>query len=170
METERNIRARHRIMPTLGLVLVTAFLACSVHEGSDLKAGLESYERGDYGAALKELRPLAQEGDATAQYNLGNMYRQGQGVPQDYQEAVRWFRLAAEQGHPAAQFILGALYLKGRGVSKNYVQAHKWFTRAAAGGYKDARRGLDLVEQRLSPAQIAEAQRLAREWKAKANK
>ena len=77
---------------------MTAFLACSDYEWADLKAGWEAYERGDYEAALKELRPLAQEGDPAAQTNLGMMYDFGFGVPQDDKEAVRWYRLAAAAG------------------------------------------------------------------------
>ncbi len=98
METKRRMRVRHRVMPAVGLVLVTAFLAWSGYAWADFKAGAEAYFRGDYEAALKELRPLAQEGDATSQFNLGVMYHKGYGVPQDYKEAVRWYRLAAEQG------------------------------------------------------------------------
>ena len=75
MKTERRMRARNRIMPAVGLVLVTAYLACSDSAWADFKAGLESYKRGDYATALKEFRPLAQQGDADAQHNLGLMHR-----------------------------------------------------------------------------------------------
>ena len=92
------------------------------------------------------------------------MYANGQGVPQDYQEAVRWKRLAAEQGQRDAQTSLGAMYFLGKGITKDYVQAHKWFTLAAAAGNGAAREGRNLVEQRMTAAQIDEAQRLASEW------
>jgi hypothetical protein len=65
--------------------------------------GLEAAQKGDFATALREWRPLAEQGDAGAQYNLGVMYRQGQGVPQDDKTAVKWYRLAAEQGHAEAQ-------------------------------------------------------------------
>ncbi len=71
------------------------------HEGG------QAYHRGDYPTALRELRPLARQGDAIAQYNLGSMYGRGQGVPQDYAETVKWYRKAAEQGHATAQFMWG---------------------------------------------------------------
>ena len=80
------------------------------------------YETGDYEKAAKLYTPLAQGGNAEAQYVLGMMYRAGRGVPHDYNEARKWYRLAAEQGHPIAQFYLGWIYAKGKGVPKNDVQ------------------------------------------------
>ena len=73
-------------------------------------------ERGDYATALQVLRPLAKQGDAPAQYNLGTMYRNGQGVPQDYTKAANWYRKAAEQGLSTAQKTLAVLYHNGQGV------------------------------------------------------
>ena len=72
--------------------------------------GVAAYKRGDYATALRELRPLANQGVAEAQCNLGVMYSKGQGVPQDDDEAVKWYRKAAEQGHAEAQFQLGAIF------------------------------------------------------------
>lgn len=85
------------------------------------------------------LRRLATEGDATAQFELGDRYFKGEGVPQDDGEAVRWFRLAAEQGHAEGQFILSLMYGAGRGVPQDYVAAHKWANLAAAKGHENAR-------------------------------
>src|SRR5689334_6799617 len=75
----------------------------------DFKAGVEAYNRGDFGAALKEWRPVAEAGDANAQYNIGMLYARGQGVPQDYRQAAEWYRKAAEQGVAAAQYNLGVM-------------------------------------------------------------
>ena len=91
----------------------------------------------------------------------------GQGVPQDLAEAVKWYRKAAEQGQEDAQNNLGIMYYKGQGVPRDYIQAHMWFDLAVANGNEMARDGLDLVTKEMTPAHIAEAQRLAREWKAK---
>lgn len=124
--------------------------------------GLQAYSAGDYATALKEWRPLAEQGDAGAQFNLGVMYSQGQGVPQDYAEAVKWYRLAAEQGNAKAQFNLGVMYYNGRGVPQDYVQAHMWWNLAAAVGHKDAAYNRDIVARQMTPSQIAEAQRLAK--------
>ncbi len=129
-------------------------------------------QRGDYATALREWRPLAEQGNAEAQFNLGNMYRKGLGVPQDYAEAVNWFRKAAEQGHAKAQLFLGNMYFFGQGVSKDYVQAYMWFNLAASrhppGEVRDtAVKNRDIVAKKMTPAQKAEAKKLAREWKPK---
>ncbi len=88
-------------------------------------------------------------------------------VPHDDAEAVRWYRRAAEQGHAGVQFNLGLMYRKGRGVRQDYVQAHMWVNLAAAQGDEKARKARDKLAEQLTPAQIAEARRLAREWKPK---
>ncbi len=129
--------------------------------------GYDAYNRGDYNTALKEFRPLAEQGFALSQFNLGVMYHQGQGVPQDYQEALRWYRLAADQGDANAQYNLGIMYDKGQGVPQDYIQAYMWASLAAAPGDENAVEGLERLEKKMSPDQIAQAQRLAREWKAK---
>lgn len=131
--------------------------------------GFAAYERGDYAAALGNWRPLADQGDAFAQYNLGVMYATGRGVPQDYAEAVRWYRMAADQGLALAQFNLGTMYGNGLGVPQDYVQAHMWFNLSAAGGVDGAMKYRDSTARRLTPDQLAEAQKLAREWWAEHN-
>ena len=98
---------------------------------------------------------------------LGIMYRKGQGVPQDAAAAVKWFRLAADRGDVEAQYNLGIMYSNGEGVPQDYVVAHKWFTLAAAQGNEGAREIRDLVVTKMTLAQIAEAQKLAREWRPK---
>ena len=77
----------------------------------------------DYKEAVKWYRLAAEQGDATAQYNLGIMYDNGQGVPQDYKEAIKWYRLAAEQGNAKAQYNLGAMYDNGEGVPQDYARS-----------------------------------------------
>ena len=152
-------------------VFLTMLLSAS-SLAADLQAGAKAYERGDYVAALKEWRPLAEQGDAGAQVGLGVMYSNGWGVSQDSAEAVKWYRLAAEQGDAGAQINLGFMYNNGQGVTQDYVQAHLWFNLAAArlppGEGRDmATRNRDKAAKRMTPAQVAEAQRLAREWKPK---
>ena len=93
------------------------------------------------------------------------MYVQGQGVPQDYAEAMKWYRLAADQGNAPAQNDLGALFFMGQGVPQDFVLAHMWFDLSATQGNQDATENRDLAERRMTPEQIAEAQKLAREWK-----
>ncbi len=155
-------------IPWLGLSFVfglALMLATPVLAG--FQEGVDAYERGDYDTALKEWRPLAEQGDAPAQFTLGRMYDLAQGVPQDDQEAGRWFRLAAEQGDAEAQFNLGYMHAEGQGVPQDDMVAHMWFSLAAAQGDFHAEQTRNKLEENMTPAQLAEAQRLAREWKAK---
>lgn len=123
---------------------------------------------------LKALKVLAEEGTAAAQHNLGVTYFKGRGVQQDYVEAMIWFRKAAEQNYAEAQFNVGVMYENGRGVPQDYVQAHQWFNLAAArfpASETESRarvvKSRDRIASKMTPAQVAEAQRLAREWKPK---
>jgi uncharacterized protein len=125
--------------------------------------------------AAKWFRLAADRGDSTAQFNLGVMYSEGQGVPQDHAKAVKFYQLAAEQGNPQALYNLGLSSADGDdGMAKDLVAAHMWFNLAAARfpGSDSRARNLavssrDAVALQMTPAQIAEAQRLAREWKPK---
>ena len=152
---------------TLLLALVVVLVAAPAC--TDFEAGEEAYDRGDYATALKEFRPLAERGDARAQFRLGVMYTMGQGVPQDDKEAARWYRLAATQGYAAAQYNLGVMYFTGIGVPRDVVRAHLWYSLAAAPGHENARRARDIVAKKMTPAQLADAQRLALEWKPKSS-
>jgi uncharacterized protein len=172
--------------------------------------GLAVYQRGDYATALRLWRPLAEQGGAEAQYNLGIMYYDGDGVPQNYAEAIKWHRLAAEQGDAGAQYglglmydlgrgtpqdyaealkwyrlaaergdahvqgNLGVMYVNGEGVPQDYVEAHKWFNLAASrfpaseAAKRDSAVALrDQIASKMTPEQLAEAQKLARDWKPK---
>ena len=95
------------------------------------------------------------------------MYENGNGVPQDYAEAVKWYRKAADQGYARAQNNLGVMYNRGQGVPQDYVMAHMWFNLAAALGDEKALKTRDALAKNMTSEQIAEAQRLAREWKPK---
>lgn len=115
----------------------------------DYKAGNAAIDRGDYATAFKHMRPLAEQGDAYAQYWLGALYDFGQGVPQDDAEAVKWYRKAAEQGHKMARVQLGLMYRYGRGVPKDYAKAAKWYRRAAKQGDRRAPVLLAELEKKL---------------------
>ena len=93
------------------------------------------------------------------------MYRDAQGVPQDYAQAIHWFHSAAAQGEAMAQVNLGAMYGDGRGVPQDYVLAHMWFNLAASKGLEVAADNREIVAKQMTTAQIAEAQKMAREWK-----
>ncbi len=96
--------------------------------------GFEAITREDYQTAFKLWLPLAEQGNASAQFNLGNMYRRGQGVKQDNFEAVKWYRKAAEQGNAKAQVLLGLAYLLGKGVQFNKSLAKEWLGKACDNG------------------------------------
>ena len=122
----------------------------------------------DYIEAVKWYRLAAEQGEALAQSNLGRMYTFGEGVARDDVEAAKWLRLAAEQGRAAAQHNLGLQYQQGLGVPQDYIEAHKWFNLAAS-QLSGEKRDLAVSHREetatmMTPAQIAEAQRLAREW------
>jgi len=125
----------------------------------------------DHAEAVKWYRKAAEQGHASAQYWLGVAFSKGQGVPQDYAQAVKWIQLAAEQGNAPAQFRLGLTHMLGQGVPQDYIQAHKWLnlatSRASAEETKEYGSHRDGIGTEMTTAQIAEAQRFAREWKPK---
>ena len=132
-------------MKRLGIIsaasISVVMLATSAF-AQDFQKGLDAANSGDYATALQEWRPLAEQGDADAQFNLGLMYRKGAGVPQDYSEAVKLYRLAAEQGVADAQTNLGVRYQNGQGVPQDYTEAAKWYRMAAEQGYATAQSNL----------------------------
>ena len=134
-------------------------------------AHLRSRQRRDYThPAVQEIRvgTAADQGDAVAQSGLGYAYELGQGVPQDAAQAVSWYRKAAEQGRAAAQYNLGHAYELGQGVPQDAVSAYMWFNLAAARATGEtqttAATARDDTAKTMTPAQLADAQTLAREW------
>lgn len=117
--------------------------------------------------AIRWFRKAAEQGDPLAQHNLGVMYESGRGVPQSWAEAATWFRNAADQGLADAQYDLGRIYADGRGVQRDYVRAYLWFSLATGQGDQRAAHSRSILVSLISPAQIAEGQKLAREWKPK---
>ncbi|MDQ3260969.1 MAG: sel1 repeat family protein, partial [Pseudomonadota bacterium] len=111
------------------------------------------------------LHLAANQGHPQAQFNLGVSYGNGQGVTQNYQEAVKWFRMAAKQGNATAQNSLGFSYDLGQGVRQDYVRAHMWFALAIVNGHSEAQANRDKAAEHMTPAQIAEARKLARDCK-----
>jgi len=116
--------------------------------------------------SLGEVWDLAKEGDAEAQYRLARIYMRGEGVPQNPQEAGRWLREAAENGHEMAGYRVAFMYLRALGVSKkkNYIQAYRWFAISAQRGIGDAAEWRDKIVEEMNEEELAEAERLVREW------
>jgi len=127
---------------TMKTLLLSILLFCTQPAFADLAKGLDAAQKGDFATALKEWQPLAEQGNAVAQFNLGVMYENGQGVTQDYKTAVKYYTLAAEQGYADAQFNLGWMYYSGQGVTQDYKTAVKYFTLAAEQGHAKAQSNL----------------------------
>ena len=185
------------------VVLVLSIVCLATPAWGDFKAGEDAYHRSDYATALREWQPLAEQGQAVAQYQLGLLYANGQGVTkddakarqwyekaaaqghveaqvnlgillmyarggqQDYKMAVYYLRLSANQGNDLAQRRLGQMYERGDGVQQDYVKAYMWYSLGAANGVEAGARLRDTLAKKMDPDQIAEAQKLAREWKPK---
>jgi hypothetical protein len=107
--------------------------------------GRAALDRGDYVTAYRLLRPLAEQGDVRAQNDLGSMYQDGKGVPQNYTGAMKWYRRAAEQNYATSQFNVGLMYEHGIGVPQNYPEAAKWLGRAAEQGNATAQATLGFL-------------------------
>ena len=126
------------------IFLAFLILLSSPAKGQDFGKGLAALSKNDFATALSEWVPLANDGNTSAQYHLGIMYRNGKGVSKDYTEALKWFRLAAKQdnidqhlkfvfmsSNINAQITLGKMYEDGQGVSQDYTEALKWYLAAA---------------------------------------
>ena len=118
----------------------------------------------DDAEAAKWYRKAAEQGDSDAQNSLGFAYDTGRGVPADDVAAVGWFRKAAEQGHTVAQYNLGVSYKNGRGVPQDVTAAYMWLSLPAMAGNPNAKKQLEEVGGRMTPTQIAEAERQVAEW------
>ncbi len=122
----------------LGLAVTVGLgLAPAVYAGP-FGDGVAAYDKGDYATAVRLLKLAADQGHARAQFNLGLMYFNGEGVTQNYQEAARLYKLAADQGLANAPYNLGWMYFNGEGVTQNYQEAVRLFKLAADQGHAQA--------------------------------
>lgn len=172
-------------------------------KANDQSKALQAYNRSDFATARRIFAPLAEKGQALAQYILGLMYANGQGAPESYTEGLKWLQKAAEQGEAKAQFSVGVIYFKGLGMPANQAEAFKWYRRAADqgnataqynlgamyakgqtvpqdvvrahmlyalaanNGIKAADEAKEKLAKSMSAEQIAEAKKMAHEWKPK---
>lgn len=125
-------------MMMLGVVVASAQI-------DPFEDGIAAYDAGDFETAHALWRPLADQGDFRAQYNLGVMNQGGQGVAQNDAQAARWFRMAADQGAVRAQFSLAEMYKNGEGVAQDHAQAVHWYKLAAEQGHVQAQYGMGLA-------------------------
>jgi len=157
-----------KLTATLCLTIAVLLFITIGGESDDFQKRMDAVKKEEgaislYGPAQRRWKSLAENGDAFAQYNLGNMYRVGHGLWENDKTAVKWYTLAAEQGHASAQYFLGWMYADGEGVIQDNVRAHMWLNIAASSGEKDASKNRDIVAKRMNSNQIEEAQKLARE-------
>jgi TPR repeat protein len=134
----RNLGMRVHRVRLLALFASLAFLAgCGV--SSEYEDAASAFEERDYETAFSIFLPLAEGGNVNAQFIVGSMYGQGQGVAQNKQQAAVWYRKAAEQGDADAQARLGLVYRDGDGVPKDDQQAVVWLSKAAEQGHANAK-------------------------------
>jgi len=163
--------------PAAAVILIISLLVSGLAIAGPHEDAKKAYDRGDYETAYRLYKSLAERGSPVAQSNLGLMYNNSLGVSQDYAEAMKWFRKAADQGDADAQYSLGLMYAIGKGVPQDYVLAYMWLNLASSRDSAwekekrdKAKENRENLASKLTPAQIAEAQKLAREWKAKKEK
>jgi TPR repeat protein len=125
-----------------------------------------AHERGDHAAEVAIIRPMAEKGYAFAQFNMGVLYDQGKGVPQDNALAIQWYQKAAEQGLPQAQVNLGIMYQEGQGVKQDYIRAYFWYALADSQGDGQAPQAKRDIAKKMTPAQIESAERQVKEYQA----
>ena len=143
-----SLRPLPSIARRLPIAVVLSIVCLAVPAWADYQAGEEAYHRGDFATSLREWRPLAEQGNADAQFNLGLLYANGQGVPQDYVQARQWYEKAAIQGDASAQLNLGVIYGNGKGVPEDYQLALYWFRLSANQGNAMAQTKLGLMYER----------------------
>jgi len=152
-------------MPIRFAITFALSLVCTVIPAwADFQAGMDAKNRGDFAKALREWRPLAEQGDAHAQFYLGLLYENGDGIPTDYGKAREWYEKSAAQGEANAQFYLGLMSAFGRGGPLDLVQAYIWYSLAADNGHARAVLHRKDLAREMKPAQIADAQKRAKEW------
>lgn len=163
---------RSKFLMSLTLLLATATASAQSLE-EQMRTAAGGYERKDYAAAVAIWRPLAEQGNAEAQTLLGAMCWSGEGVPRDHAEAAKWYLRAAQQGYARAQNDIGFMYGFGEGIPPHDdVEAYKWISLAIMRYTAKNQNRLDqaikdraTLEARMTPAQIAQAEREIRNWK-----
>ena len=158
---------RRFITLRLPVALALSIVCLVAPAWADFQAGMEAYNRGDFKIALREWQPLAEQGDARAQFYFGLLYENGDGVPLDYTKARQWYEKAAAQGDAKAQLYLGLQSSFGQGVPMDVVDAYMWYSLAAGNGNAHAPGYRADLRRQMTPAQITEAQKRGREWKPK---
>lgn len=150
---------------TLATWLGAAAIAAAPDTPTTFGDGLEAYQSGDYVRALGIWRPLAELGSPEAQFNLGLLFQQGNGVEADAARAYEWYRKAAEGGYPRAQYRVAEMLERGVGVRADLARAHFWFGMARRARYEDAKKRQRRLAKKMTSSQIAMAELRMRQQK-----
>ena len=113
------------------------------------------------GSELERTKKLANDGDETAQFNLGVMYANGKGVPKDYKEAEKWYIMSAKNGNSNALFNLGVMYNNEKAPKDNLYIAYAWLSAAKENGHEQAEKSLEIVKGKMNKEQIDKAKSLS---------
>ena len=154
-----------------GILSVTLIGLAAPLWADEFDDAFNAYSAGDFTGARSMLEGLAQSGDIRAQFLMGRIYSEGQGVLKDDAEGVKWYRLAADRGDVVSQLALGTMYVNGRGVRQSFIRAYSWFTIVSQNGIRDmtgqALEVRDLIEQLMTTPEIKQAEEFAAAWKKK---
>lgn len=155
-------------------IIIGALSACAGNKelplNTSYKDGVAAYNKGDYQLAYLHWQPLAKKGNKFAQFGIGNMYDNGQGMPQNHAKAFKWYLEAAKQGMVSAQTNLSRLYAKGEGVERNYTLCYVWSNLAATKGLDVAVKNREECKRKLDTDELADAQELAEQYWSKYNR
>jgi TPR repeat protein len=136
-----HMRTGYRAAQSFCVAAIALMMAACTYQApheEDFEAGMQAYQQQDYQTAITKWRPLAEDGNTSAQVNMGVMYFQGLGVTRDYAEALKWYKMAALKGHAEAEYNLGVAYAQGRGTQQDQREALRWYRQSAERGYVPA--------------------------------
>ena len=148
----------------VSLAAIGLSFALAVQAETEYDKAVHVYGCADYPKAFSLFKPLAEQGDALSQFQVGMMIEQGQGAEVDFEAAYKWYMKAAEQGVADAYFALGQLYSRGLAVAQDPVRAYAWFDLAVRDGHAVAGDWLKMQAQKMVPDQIKAAQNVSNDW------
>jgi TPR repeat protein len=157
-----------RFVRTMSLVLAMSLLLAACGDKVDkarIQGAEAAYRKGDFKTAREVFQAMSEQGNARAQFYLGEMYLSGSGVAKDYAQALKWASAAAEQKSPDAQYTLGMMYESGKGVAQDYVLAHMWYSLSGTSGDEQAiRKKAELELRRMTASQIEQSKQMELKW------
>lgn len=139
------------------LSMATATTLAMPAVAQSLDAGVAAFQTGDYKTAYEHFRPLAEKGEAAAQFWLGSMYSTGYGVTENDPEAVKWMKASARQGYVDAQVALGGIYFLGRDAPPDYVSSQMWLIVAGENGFSGTTETSESLKSFLTDEQAEDA-------------